>query len=210
MITKEQKLVLGNKGYDLVFEWKGKMYALKTKSLPSWDEEKWQKLQEETGLTAMCDVTGRWVFYDPEQYDVGCNLQYIGNNEKPDQPINCIDYPLMFTKYRGASLDLSHWDVSEAISFFSMFFNCKNLKSLNVNNWDVNQCKHFELMFSECSQLRSLNLSNWKVSPEAIFTGMFSECTSLQKVYSMSPGVLAQLLKHGEWPAIGVKKSNLF
>ena len=91
-----------------------------------------------------------------------------------------------------------------------MFFNCKNLKSLNVNNWDVNQCKHFELMFSECSQLRSLNLSNWKVSPEAIFTGMFLECTSLEKVYSMSPGVLAQLLKQGEWPAIGVKKSNLF
>ena len=180
MITKEQQLVLNSKGYDLVFEWKGKLHAFKSESLAIWDEKKKAKFRQETGLD-FAFIRKEWVFFNPEQFEASNqNLQYISKEKKPDQPINCTKYYHMFFDYDGELLDLSHWDVSKITEFDYMFYGCKNLKSLDLTGWDTSSCSLFHNMFSYCKSLRSLELSSWDVSKCEDFSSMFCNCCSLE------------------------------
>ena len=182
MITKEQRLALNSKGYDLIFEWKGKPYALKSESLPSWDEEKKAKFRQESGLDFTC-IGNEWVFYNPEQYVFNFGgLKYVGNSEKPDQPINLTDYAYLFEGWNGSYLNLSHWNVSDCRYFNSVFRVCKNLQSVDLSNWDVSNSKDFRSMFTFCESLQSLDLSSWSVSNSESFGSMFNGCASLQSL----------------------------
>ena len=182
MLTKEQQLALSNKGYDLVFEYKDRPYAIKTESLPSWNEEKKAKFRQETGLD-FAFLNEEWVFFNPEQFSfLDEGLRYIGNEEKPDQPINCNNYEGLFAEFRGVSLDLSHWDVSQAICLSYMFNCCYYLQTLNLEGWDVSKCIDFGGMFNGCLQLKSLDIGSWDVSNGEIFSHMFSNCHNLESL----------------------------
>ena len=101
MLTKEQILALNSKGYDLVFEYKDKIYSIKTDSLSNWSEEKKLKFEQESGLTFSL-IDDEWVFYNPALYSIWLgSLQYKGKDEKSEQPINCKNYTYMFQDWEG-------------------------------------------------------------------------------------------------------------
>ena len=182
MITKEQQLALNSKGYDLVFEWKNKPYAIKTESLAEWSEEKKERFRQESGLDFTL-IDDEWIFFNPEQYGLGFeSLRYVGNGGRPDQPINCTNFVRLFYMWDGESLDLSHWDVSQVTQFDQMFQACKNLKSLDLTSWDVGKGEGFNHMFAECVSLKFLDLSGWNISNGKELLYMFAECKSLQSL----------------------------
>ena len=182
MLTRKQILVLNSKGYDIVFERKGKTYALKSSSLSNWDEEKKKKFRKETGL-AFALVEDEWVFYNPNQYKIYNNtLKYISTCKKPEQPINCKNYVSVFGEWVGSFLDLSHWDVSNGESFKSMFYGCRRLQSLNLAGWNVSRGRDFSRMFYNCRCLQSLDLSGWNTSKGEEFESMFYGCERLKSI----------------------------
>ena len=183
MITKEQRLALNSKGYDLVFEYGGKPYALKSDSINNWSEEKRKKFEQETGLRS-CFLDNNWVFYNPKQYritDTGY-LLYIGDDGYPDQPINYFNYDNLFYNYGGKSLDLSHWDTRKITSFSEMFNSCYELKTLNLAGWDVRNVYSCAYMFYWCKSLKTLDLSGWRLENCETCTHMFNCCGSLESL----------------------------
>ena len=182
MLTEEQILALNSKGYDVVFERNDKIYSIKTSSLPNWDKEKKKKFRKETGLDFGLTKTG-WVFYNYRQYEFRIDtLRYIGKDKRPEQPINCKDYDSCFCGWEGTLLDLSHWDVSNALSFESMFYHCEKLKHLDLSGWDVKNCTNFKEMFGRCDNLTTLNLDDWNPCNGINFYGMFYKCKSIKSL----------------------------
>ena len=182
MITKEQRLALSSKGYDVAFERNGRIFAVKTNAINNWTEEKKAEFSQETGLHYVF-LNNEWVFYNPKQYCIVDDfLRYIGTDEKPEQPINYTNYTCLFHSCKAKSLDLSHWDVSNVSVFKYLFYNCSNLKFLDVSQWDVSNVKFFSATFCGCKSLRSLPIETWDVSNGQEFTKMFCECRSLQSL----------------------------
>lgn len=69
------------------------------------------------------------------------NLRYIGKSNKPTQPVGLTDYSYMFDNRSDLeTIDLSDWDMSEAVSIYSMFFGCTKLKEIiGIEDWDVSK-----------------------------------------------------------------------
>lgn len=80
-------------------------------------------------------------------------------------------------------IDISEWDVSNIISFDSMFYDCKDLISVgDLCNWEINTNEEISMqeMFYNCRKLTYIgNLSKWNVSNVLNFKRMFSHCRKL-------------------------------
>lgn len=97
--------------------------------------------------------------YDDTQYTViitddgiyprEFNLRYIGKSNKPTQPVGLTDYSYMFDNRSDLeTIDLSDWDMSEAVSIYSMFFGCTKLKEIiGIEDWDVSKVTQKSLVF---------------------------------------------------------------
>ena len=183
MITKQQREECKARRLDIVFENNGKVYGLKSERVRVWNEEEQEWFFEKTGLRVLCDICCP-VFYDPRYFSLnekfgGNRLHYCGGNveSKIPQPINLNDYSYLFCDCENlTTLDLSHWDVSNVTSMYSMFEGCSSLLELNLSNWDVSNVTSMSSMFLWCFELESL--------------------------YSISYEELEDALKNGEWTAL--------
>lgn len=101
--------------------------------------------------------------YDDEDYEVltdiigTTTLHYIGKGIKPIQPIGCISFAGLFENRNDLEiLDLTGWDISDVKNFYSMFYQCNNLKEIiGIDNWDMSKVKrkYRVLLFAECPSL---------------------------------------------------------
>ena len=80
-------------------------------------------------------------------------------------------------------IDISYWDVSNAVSTRNMFYECDELKSVgDLSNWDVSSVMSMRGMFYECKDLKSVgDLSNWDVSNVTDMSYMFYKCESFNQ-----------------------------
>ena len=198
MVTKEQRLILNSKGYDLVFERNGKLFAIKSNSIVNWDAKKIRKFYHESGLS-VASMGNTAALYDKNDYEFnGICLLYTGDNERPEQPINCKDYCSMFYRYERDTLDLTHWDMSGALSVNAMFEYCCDLVSLNLAGWDVSNVTDFSYMFTSCTNLLRLNLTGWKLNKDATYSCMLSG-TAIAQTTGKHGGELLKILTQGYW-----------
>ena len=129
MITEQKRILRKSQGYDLGFEYNGKIYWLNT---DTWDEDKEAMLFKKIGLRSFREGTGNknLVIYDPEYFEATEDYLYYKNNQQDSipQPINISSaYKMFHTCTNLTSLDLSNWDVSNVRDMNYMFYNCKNL-----------------------------------------------------------------------------------
>lgn len=80
------------------------------------------------------------------------------------------------------SIDLSHFDTSNATSMKGMFSQCKSLESLDLSSFNTEHVTDMSEMFYLCRNLRELNLSSFKTSQCQDMSWMFCYCISLQKL----------------------------
>ena len=111
--------------------------------------------------------------YDDTQYTViitddgiyprEFNLRYIGKSNKPTQPIGLTDYSYMFdNRFDLETLDLSDWNMSEAVSIYSMFFGCTKLKEIiGIEDWDVSKVTQKSLVFEATKVSRPSWYKTW-------------------------------------------------
>ena len=80
-------------------------------------------------------------------------------------------------------IDISAWDVSNAVSIRNMFYGCKELKSVgNISGWDIFSVTDMSYMFAFCKKLKSVvDLSKWDVSSVTDMSYMFLDCTSFNQ-----------------------------
>lgn len=86
-------------------------------------------------------------------------------------------YTFYATKF--TSLNLSNWNILNAIDFYWMFAGCSYLHTVYVRNWSLANAVTFSGMFLSCSSLVNLDVSIWNVSNVQSFSSMFGECNSL-------------------------------
>lgn len=109
-------------------------------------------------------------------------LRYIGKTNKPEQPKGIQIYYAMFSGRSDLeTIDLSDWDMSEAICLTDMFSGCLKLKDISsLKDWNVSKVFRLRNMFSRCESLMDISpLENWNVSSVKDIKRMFSYCLSL-------------------------------
>ena len=73
-------------------------------------------------------------------------------------------------------IDISYWDVSNAVSTRNMFYECDELKSVgDLSNWDVSNVTDMSYMFYKCESFNQ-DISNWDVSKVKYKSYMFRNC----------------------------------
>lgn len=197
MITAQEKLIKINQGYDIGFEKNGKKYWINSST---WNEEKEEKLFQETGLKSFRENTGNrnLVLYDPEYFVIPASFtEHTGVTEKCyflayqnkaqtniPQPINMSSACHMFEDAMYIEyLDLSDWDMTNVKNMSNMFTNCQSLEELNLSGWSISGFKTIDSIFGWCYNLTTLNLSGWDVS-DADYDYVFQCCESLFKKYN--------------------------
>lgn len=85
----------------------------------------------------------------------------------------------MFNGYFALQeLDLSKTIVSNAVTFFRMFMDCRSLESILFGDWDTHEVQSMVGMFDKCEKLRSLDLSFMDTSNLEEMPS-FGDCKSL-------------------------------
>ena len=73
-----------------------------------------------------------------------------------------------------------NFDTSNVTTMYSMFYNCKSLTTLDVSNFDTSKITSMYYMFAYCCALTSLNLGdNFDTSKVTDMQYMFSYCPNL-------------------------------
>ena len=81
------------------------------------------------------------------------------------------------------SLDLSMFDVSDAVSMSQAFMDCHSLRSLDLSSFDTsNVTMSFGNMFYKCVNLKELDVTGFDTSKAVDFYNMFGECISLEEL----------------------------
>ena len=82
----------------------------------------------------------------------------------------------IFDKSKFKYIDISGWDVSNAVSTLNMFYACKELKSVgDISGWDVSNVTSMTSMFDGCIFFNQ-DLSKWNVSKVRYYSYMFDGC----------------------------------
>ena len=94
----------------------------------------------------------------------------------------------IFDKSKFKYIDISGWDVSNAVSTLNMFYACKELKSVgDLSDWDVSNVTTMCNMFYHCELLKSVgDISGWDVSKVTDMFHMFYYCSELKSVGDIS------------------------
>ena len=87
----------------------------------------------------------------------------------------------IFDKSKFKYIDISGWDVSNAVSTLNMFYACKELKSVgDISKWDVSNVTNMNGMFYSCTYFNQ-DISSWDVSNVIGMSYMFAWCESFNK-----------------------------
>ena len=81
-------------------------------------------------------------------------------------------------------VDLSDWDKysSNFQKCNKMFYECKSLETIKgIENWDLSKCENLSKMFYNCEKLK-VNLDNWKIHPDPNLSDMFTN-TNISPVW---------------------------
>ena len=79
------------------------------------------------------------------------------------------------------SLDLSHFNTSNGITFKGMFLNLP-FKSIDVSSFDTSKARVLSYMFASMLNLETIDLSNFNTSNVFSFSFMFNNCQSLKSI----------------------------
>ena len=84
----------------------------------------------------------------------------------------------IFAETKFKYIDISYWDVSNAVSTRNMFYECDELKSVgNISDWDISNVRSTRNMFYGCDKLESIgDISGWDVSKVTDMSYMFAFC----------------------------------
>ena len=87
----------------------------------------------------------------------------------------------IFDKSKFKYIDISGWDVSNAVSTLNMFYACKELKSVgDISKWDVSNVTNMNGMFYSCTYFNQ-DISSWDVSNVIGMSYMFAWCESFNQ-----------------------------
>ena len=87
----------------------------------------------------------------------------------------------IFDKSKFKYIDISGWDVSNAVSTLNMFYACKELKSVgDISGWDVSNVTNMNGMFYSCTYFNQ-DISSWDVSNVIGMSYMFAWCESFNQ-----------------------------
>ena len=70
-------------------------------------------------------------------------------------------------------------DMQGVTSANRLFNNCSNLKNLNVSGWDLSNAVTLQKMFNKCSSLVNLPDGGWNLRKAQDVSSMFTDCSSL-------------------------------
>ena len=89
----------------------------------------------------------------------------------------------IFERTKFKYIDISDWDVSNAIDMSYMFFKCNELESVgDISYWDVSNINSMRGMFFMCKELKSVgDISEWNVSNVISMNEMFDGCKSFNQ-----------------------------
>ena len=84
----------------------------------------------------------------------------------------------IFEETKFKYIDISYWNVSNAVSTRNMFYECDELKSVgNISDWDISNVRSTRNMFYGCDKLESIgDISGWDVSKVTDMSYMFAFC----------------------------------
>lgn len=86
----------------------------------------------------------------------------------------------LFYETKGTVLDLSSWDVSNAIKIQYLFKYC-NCKTINLTNWITTNATMMSNLFYS-SKVEELIIPDWDMTNTTSTSSMFSNCSKLIKV----------------------------
>ena len=90
--------------------------------------------------------------------------------------ITDMSYLFEETDFNG---DISEWDVSNVISMYAMFWECKSFNQ-DISGWDVSNIINMSYMFCECKNFNQ-DISNWDVSNVKRMSNIFANCPIEEK-----------------------------
>lgn len=101
-----------------------------------------------------------------------CNIQNI---------INCAH---AFSQYKGDTIDVTQFDISNTTDCFAMFGESYNLININgIENFNTSNVYQFSSMFHSCYNLTNGNfLTNWNFSNASTTGWMFCQCNNLTEI----------------------------
>ena len=87
----------------------------------------------------------------------------------------------IFEKTRFKYIDISYWDVFNAVSTRNMFYECDELESTgDISKWDVSNVTDMADMFWCCKSFNQ-DISGWDVSNVTDMSYMFCNCVSFNR-----------------------------
>lgn len=89
---------------------------------------------------------------------------------------NGITFKGMFIGLPFKSIDVSSFDTSKANILSFMFASMTNLETIDVSNFNTSNVFSFGFMFNHCESLKSIDLRNFDTSNGVDFDNMFSYC----------------------------------
>lgn len=98
------------------------------------------------------------------------------------------------SRYKITSIDISEWEMSQAIDLSYMFKECEYIEEIKLSDWNVSNVRKFIGMFSLCDKLKSLDLSKWKTLSAQNMKYMFNKCESLTTIGDISKWNIKQVL----------------
>ena len=89
----------------------------------------------------------------------------------------------IFEETKFKYIDISDWNVSNIVSMFGMFSNCKKIESVgDLSSWDTSKVINMNSMFYSCEKLKSVgDISKWDVSNVTNMGFMFCNCENFNQ-----------------------------
>ena len=170
-----------------------------------WSDGEIKLFEKFSGLkTLKEESTGNLVIYNPDYFEVetdinytdeGLYLHYYGDDTfKIPQPFNCTCYHNMFAECKCKELDLSDWNMGNAIDLSQMFykseiksikttgFTVPSMTGFSSTGWSLPNAKYFDRMFSNNLNIEELDISTWIPTKGVDFRLMFAGCQNLKKL----------------------------
>ena len=80
-------------------------------------------------------------------------------------------------------VDLSSWDMSNAVNMTSMFYGCSELRKVNLKGCDTSNVYDMSYMFFDCCKLNDIiGLEDLRGDTVKNFTAMFRNCKNLKEI----------------------------
>ena len=94
---------------------------------------------------------------------------------------NAVTFTAMFDSLVNIkSIDLSSFNTAKSRSFANMFNNCRMLTEVDVSHFETGNCETISYMFRYCTALTVLDLHSWDLSKVKDMARAFQYCTSLK------------------------------